>query len=77
MPKSSERSLMFVHHELMNRIAVVATYSHLLEEEELEADAKEMVHEMIGAAREAHALCKELANNMDLDSIVGNGHQQS
>ena len=76
MPKSSERSLKFVHHELMNRLAVLSTYSHLLREEELDADVKEMVDEMIGSAKQANALCRELADNMDLDSIVGAGHEQ-
>ena len=71
MPESSERTLRFVHHELMNRIAVLSTYSFLVGEEELEADVREMVDEMIGAAREANALCRELADNLDLNSLVG------
>ena len=60
----------------MNRLAVLSTYSHLLREEELDVDVKEMVDEMIGAAGQANALCRELAADMDLDVIVGDGPPQ-
>lgn len=67
MPESAERNLYSIHHELMNRIAVLSTYSHLLREEELDVDLMEMVDEMIGAAKQAHLLCRELAGGMNME----------
>ncbi len=79
MPESAERSLYSIHHELMNRIAVLSTYSHLLREEELDEDLSEIVAEMIGATQQAHSLCQELAETMDLrapDFIVSSEQRE-
>ena len=77
MPESAERSLYSIHHELMNRIAIVSTYSHLLREEQLDGEVMEIVDEMIGAAQDAHSLCQELAASMDLKAPdFVDGHRQ-
>lgn len=60
MPERVEPGPREQHHTLLNHIAVVSSYAHLLSDTELDPDQAEMVGEIASAAKRALAVANEL-----------------
>ena len=55
-----------LHHALLNHIAVVSTYAHLLEDSVLDPDQRDLVKELLVSADAAHALATRLGSALGL-----------
>ena len=61
-----DESPRMVHHVLLNHIAVVSTYTQLLQDSALDDDQKELLSELAISVEHAHTLATELGRQLQL-----------